>query len=267
MIGNYTSIKSVLYDLSLTIDDRYWNETKMAEWAHKALRMVNTDQSLETKVTYIEVCEHKAVLPSDLKYLIQVAYVDEDVERFLEGDIEALNLPTDSNLGNQFNRPIQTIQWKPMRLTSNPFHASICLDKSIAFCTDCYHEFGVSSDLVLTTTLRTGAIMVSYLTWPKDDEGYSLIPDNEYLKEALLHYILYRYWMSKSLMKEEGAQQQLQFHLQMWNRLRAQAAGNLNKPDVNELENLKAQLTHLVPTSTRFQQLFLTLGNREATRF
>lgn len=266
MTSNYTSIKSVLYDLSLTVDDRYWNEAKMAEWAHRALRMVHTDQSLETKVTYLEVCEHKAILPTDLKFLTQIAYTDTSTDLALQGEITALNLPVESGLSNSLNQ-FNTIAWKAMRLTSNPYHASICLNKTISMCTDCQHEFSISKDLILTTTLTNGVIMLSYLAWPKDADGYALIPDNEYLKEALFHYILYRYWLSKSMMMEEGSAAQVQFHLKMWNQLKAQAAGDLNKPDINELENIKSQMNHLVPRSSRFQQLFLTLGNRESIDF
>lgn len=266
MTGKYTSIKSILYDLSLTIDDRYWNETRMTEWAHRALRMIHTDQTLVTKVTYLEICNHKAILPSDLKYLTQIAYVDTSTNLSLSNAISALDLPPDSTLGTQF-ADFGTMAWKAMRLTSNPYHASICLNNTIMYCTDCQHEFSVSHDLVLTTTLQTGVIMVSYLSWPKDDDGYALIPDNEYLKEALLHYILYRYWLSKSMMMEEGANSQVQFNLKMWNQLKAQAAGDLNKPDVNELENIKSQMNHLVPRASKFQQLFLTLGNRESINF
>ena len=262
MTSNYISIKSIFYDLSLTMDDRYWNEAKMSEWAHRALRMIHTDQTLETKVTYIEVCGHKAVLPADLKYLTQVAYMDTQTAISTQG----LDLPDYSNLGSMFINVAQ-LPWKAMRLTSNPYHASICLDKKITYCTDCTHEFSVSSDLVLTTTLEEGVIMLSYLAWAIDEEGYALIPDNEYLKEAILHFVLYRYWMSKMMMKEEGANQQVQFHLTMWNSLSKKAAGELNLPDVNELENIKNQVTRLVPRTNMFQKLFLTLGNRENVNF
>lgn len=263
MTSNYISIKSILYDLSLTISDRYWNETKMAEWAHRALRMIHTDQTLETHVVYLEVCNHKALLPSDLKYLTQIAYLDKNT--YVTNTI-GLDLPDNSGLADRLT-VFNQVPWKAMRLTSNPYHASICLDQSIIHCTDCKHEFSVSHDMVLTTTLSNGYIMVSYQRYPKDAEGYASIPDNEYLKEAIFHFILYRYWLSKSMMLEEGSGQQMQFHLKMWNQLKAQASGDLNKPDINELENLSAQMNHLVPRNSRFQQMFLTLGNRERTNF
>lgn len=46
----------------------------MLEWAHKALRLIRSDAMLEPKLTYIQVTNHKAVLPEDLKYLTQIAY-------------------------------------------------------------------------------------------------------------------------------------------------------------------------------------------------
>ena len=36
-----------LYDLSLTIDDRYWNESAALEWAAQALRKLNLSMVLE----------------------------------------------------------------------------------------------------------------------------------------------------------------------------------------------------------------------------
>lgn len=154
-----------------------------------------------------------------------------------------------------------------MRLTSNPYHNSLCLDKSLMYCTDCDHEFSVSPGLVLTTTLSAGVIMVAYLSHPTDEYGDTLIPDDENLKEALFHYVLYRYWLSKYQMKEDGARERIKFHLEMWNTLAIKTTGNMNLPDINQLENIKAQLNRLVPRENRFQQMFLTLGNRENVNF
>lgn len=74
MKTNFVSVKSVLYDLSLIIDDRYYNEAKMMEWALKALRQVSTYLTLQDKVVALEVKEHRAALPCDFKYLNQIAY-------------------------------------------------------------------------------------------------------------------------------------------------------------------------------------------------
>jgi len=184
---NYVSIKSVLYDLSITIDDRYWNETKAIEWATKALRTISPVSSLVPQVCLIDVEEHKATLPSDLKYLTQIAYL-EDAPSI--DTLYNLDLPSTSSWEAY---SIPSLIWRPLRLTTNPFHASLALDKTIYSCTDCAYEFSISPNMCLTTNLLKGKILVAYLTYPTNSSGDALIPDNESLKEAILHYVLYRY--------------------------------------------------------------------------
>ncbi len=190
MTTKYISINSVLYDLSLTLPERLYNENQMSEWAHKALRLIRSDQMLESKLALLTIEDHKVELPSDLKYLIQVAY---KVENSITNDTDLI-LPTDSSLADQLLQVTgTTFPWRAMRLTTNPYHGSICLDEQIIQCTDCSHTFSVSSNLVLTSTLQEGLILVAYMGYPVDEDGSALIPDDEELKEAILYYLLYRY--------------------------------------------------------------------------
>lgn len=266
MTTNYTSVKSVLYDISLTLDDRYYNESKIIEWLNKGARLLRTDQMLEGKLAAITLTSHKAQLPSDLKYLVQIAYDDTPCSDSLDDCYPELSLPTNSELSNKFLLG-ETMKWKPMKLASNPYHMSICLDNSLVQCTQCEHEFSVSTSLILTSTLKEAALLVAYLGLPTDEDGGLLIPDNEEVKEALLHYALYRHWMAKYSMKEDGAEKRMERHLSMWNTLSKKAAGNLNLPDVNEMENLKNQFNRLVPRENQFQKFFLNLNNREDVNF
>lgn len=235
MTTNFISIKSVLYNISLLIDDRYWNESKMYEWVARGLRQINISLLYQPCVVKISVVDHKAQLPTDLKALTMIAY--------------------STSTGDEH-------VWLPMRLSSNVFNKYVSCDDTLAYCTDCAHEFSIDHNLVITTTLKEGTLLVSYKGFPKNDKGELLIPDNEVLKEALTHYALYYYWMSKFTMKEEGSEQRLKFHLDMWDTL-SKKTMNLNLPDVNELENIKNMVTRLAPRTNRFQQFFSTLGNRE----
>lgn len=261
MTTNYTSIKSILYDLSLTIDDRYWNEIKFTEWLVHGLRQMNVAPALVEKSIQLEVIQHKAELPSDLKYLTQVV---EFVGGYVSQTVEELDLPDTSTWTST---SASYIPWRPMRLTSNPFHSNICTDSTMYYCTDCANEFSVSPSMVLTTTLDEGIIMVAYLAYATSDSGDVLIPDNESLKEALLHYALFRYWMSKMQMKEAGADKLMKFHMDMWHMHSRRASGILNKPDINQLENIMSNHNRLVPRTNKFQQMFTTLGNRENVNF
>lgn len=267
MTTNYVSIKSVLYDLSLVINERFWNENQMLEWAYKALRLIRSDSMLVGKLATLNLIDHKAELPDDFKYLIQIMY--QFVDSATAATIDNMIFPPDSTLPDQLNQPVASmLTWKPMRLTSNPYHASICLDQSITACPGCTHSFSVSNDLVITSTLQAATIMVAYLGYPTDPvTGEGLIPDNEELKEAILYYLLYRYWMAKYNMMEDGADSRMKNYLSMWNTLSKKAAGNMNLPDVNEMENIKNIFNRLVPRENQFANGFLTLTSNESRNF
>lgn len=264
MTINYVSIKSVLNQLALTIDDRYWNEAVMLEQATHGLRQMNISLKLEPKLKVLELCNHKVQLPTDLKYLVQVAY-KLDVNSDTVTAVADLDLPPTSTLEQQLVHPSK-FGYAAMRLTTNPFHDSICLDDRIFACRDCLHEFSVSTSMVLTSTKQNGIILVAYLGYPKDENNVAMIPDDENLKEAIFHYVLYRYWLSKYSMKEDGAEQRMKFHLQMWSTL-ARKAQSLNNPDVNQLENIKNQWTRLIPRTNQFDKLFLSLSSKENVNF
>lgn len=264
MMTNYVSIKSVLYQLALTVDERYWNEAAALEWATHAYRQIPIEISYETKIALLEVYNHKTELPADFKYLNQVAYTNENVcvtctdatDLWLGG----------ASLADKIEKASVKFNWKPMRLTTNTFAKSSCTNKNLFTCASCAHEFSIAPNLILTTTLKTGSILISYLAYPVDEEGDSLIPDNEDLKEAILHYVLYKYWMSKYQMKEEGAESRMDFHYKMWGQ-HSKKALNLNLPDLSTMENIKNMHNRLVPRSNQFENLFMTLGGRENVDF
>lgn len=256
----YISIKAVLADLISIIDERYWNEASMLEWATKGLRKLKIINKFADKMVDLEVCNHRATLPSDFISLTQIAWKLSTTDNTIE-----ITLPSTS-LADKLDA-ITHIGWAPMRLTVNPYFSTVCDDDAIINCTDCLHEFSIDENLILTTTLKEGDIRVAYKGYLTNDQGDALMPDNEEIKEALLHYVLYKYWLQKYQMKEEGAEKRMDFHLTMWSHLAAKAAGDANMPDVNTLENIRTMRNRLVPRENRFNQLFLTLSNSENVNF
>jgi len=81
---NYVTIKSVLAQIALILDDRYWNETVLLEHATRAIRAMNLEDKLEQKVAVLDVSTHKANLPLDFKYLTQMAYSNQ-TEKCIDG--------------------------------------------------------------------------------------------------------------------------------------------------------------------------------------
>lgn len=237
----YTSIKSVLAQLALTLDDRYWNETTMLEHATRAFRQLNIEAKWETKTLEDTIEEHKLTLPADLKYLLQIAYQDV----LYNGSSDA---------------------WKPLRLASTPFASSVCIYGCSSTCTTCTHQYSISPSGIVTATIKDANVLVSYLAYPTDEDGFALIPDDESLKEAIFHYVLYRYWLQKDLMKEDGAEKRMAFHLQMWNTLSKKAL-SLNLPDTATMENLKNIQNRMVKNEDHFQTMFTNLGVPQINSF
>lgn len=259
-ISNYVSIKAVLYQISLLIDERYWNETVMLEWATKALRSLQLPLSLIDRVEAIKLSDHKAQLPKCLKYLVQVGYLQNKVCSSSLND--ELDLPENSSwcavVGDR------QFEITPMRLTSSPI--AFALTKGYAQCPACKYEFSVSPSLVLTANVCDGELMVHYLAFPEDEEGYALIPDDEDVKTAITHYVLYMYWLSKMSMKEDGARNMVDFHLRQYQTALLKAK-NLALPDTSTLENLKNDRNRLVPRTRQFESFFSKLNNQENVNF
>jgi len=153
-----------------------------------------------------------------------------------------------------------------MKLTSNPYHSSICLSKSLYNCPTCTAEFSISASSIMTTNFVSGTVLLAYLAYAVDSDNNILIPDDETLKAALRAFVMYSYWETKYNMMEDGAETRMKFYLQQWQTLKLQAM-NLNLPDVSEYENLKNMSNRLVPRENRFNQFFLPLNSRENVKF
>jgi hypothetical protein len=282
---SYIPIDSVLYDLSLVVDEPHYNEYKFKEWVIQGFKKFGIHDLYQNKVCLLQVSDHKATIPADLKYIIQVAgktvLSDSDTS-----DIQhALGIDSDSSGSQYIQDPNAFAQkflssnsvtgWRPLRKSSNTFINTIGLNNSIfedgniassgsladrygSEC--CEHEYKVDHNKCLTTTMRNGYVWVSYLAHASDTEGRLLIPDNEDLKEALFHYAMYKYWLTKATIKEQGAAQEREWHLNRFAILKAKATGDLNMPDVDTMENLKNQQHNLMPRANRHSSFFSKLN-------
>lgn len=277
----YISIKSILYDISLTVEEQYWNESKMLEWANKGLRKINTNARFESAVCVVAIEEHTANMPSDMKYLTQIAYKKHldaiDIEYFQE-IMNLKDLPWNAALQHMhypLGLPAKAAEvfthshrkWVPMRKSNNTFALSVLCANKIPECPNCEFEYNITPSGNLISDLKNGLIMVSYLRNPVNEDGDALIPNDEDLKDALFHYCMYRYWMVKRTMKEEGSRQERDYHLQRYEILKAKAAGKLNSPSIDELENIKDMTNKLYSRGYRYDSFFGNLNNRESEQF
>lgn len=282
----YTSIDSVLYELSTDMDESMYDETLFKEWAVKALRKFPNSAKYDIQNCIIPVIEHKAMLPSSAIQLMQIAYKT----NFDDTDIESLREITgldDETITQYFANADEFLLrslytsvdantgWKPMKLTTNNFHVSVLNEVSIYNnndflpnmydCSECSHEYSIDSSGCITTTLQTGFLYVAYKTHTVDANGNTLIPDNENLKDALRHYVLYRYWAKKPLTNESKYERE--FNLAQFETLKMKANAELHEPGEDQMENIKNQLQRLVPRSNMRENFYQKLSNKELTTY
>lgn len=273
------SLKSVLYDLSTIVEEKYWNETLFYEWAAKGFLKFQIPAKYETCVAVLTLEGHKAQLPVDAETILQIGYKVRTTESDITELLRILGLEdTEWNRAREhmafpeglaLRAFMATLQnqnsWAPMRLSTNPFLQNITSDVSLY--TDTYYDNDVQPICVehqytvqrgcITSTLRNGVLLVAYTRKVRDGNDF-LIPDNEDLKEAILHYCLYRHWMVRASMKEEGAAQLMTFHLERYDFLKRKASAVM--PTIDELENIKNQRQDLVPRHHHYASFFQNLG-------
>lgn len=295
----YISIRSVLFDIALSMDEQHWDENRMLEWAIRGFRKISIPAKFQLHNSVIGISDHTARLPEGTRYIVQVAYKDTIDQSDVTYYAEIMGLTDDdpgvatymatSTLSQQasdafYNR--YRNQWKPMKPSTSSFIKSVSCNYTIPNSlsgeaaqaatpvqyipynmVNCKHEYTVDADCTLTTTLRDGLAYVSYMTYPTNVDGDTLIPDDENLKEAIRHYCMYRYWESKSLKHEQASTREREWHLARYQTLGAKAAGALNMPDTGQMQVLLNINNRMIKSSDDFDNLFTTLGNHQSNNF
>lgn len=270
----YTTLDTVLYDISLLLDEQQYNEAKLREWALKGLRKLKSPSLYTTEVCVLNIEHHKALLPANLKYIIQAAYLPKVNKETLISELQhSMNLdnPADnlalSYIEDKKSLPMQAIKtlshrWQAMRMSSSSMIKAITLEggpySGLYNCPDCGHEFIVDSNNCITTTAKDGFVMLSYLAYATSTDNTILIPDDEDLKEAIQHFCLFNYWMSKTMHKEEGSIRERDWHLLRFQTLATKVAGK--QVGLHNLENLKNASLRLHQQTNQFDNFFEDLN-------
>jgi hypothetical protein len=271
----YISIEAVLDDIHSMVDDIDWDEDRMLEWAVKGFRKLNLPAKYEEQVVFLNVVDHTAELPYDLININQIFFreTSEDLTTEEDGVIaQVTGITTDkpfyrliNNREDFFQRILDTNSnfynyFKPLRRYSGHFGFVPCTQDINRV--NCEHQYTIESNNFIRTSFRQGCVILSYDARIQEN-CLDMIPDNENLKDALFHFCMYRFWMSRLHMKEEGTQNLMQFHLRQYSAIGKKAVGEINKPDVDQMENIKNFTQRLVPRANFYDKAFSQLNNRE----
>lgn len=162
----------------------------------RGIELCNIDTYYKRCKSKIDIQENRGILPCNGKY-IELIFLD------MGGRPYVVNLSNNNlSLLNSFNRDF-----------------------------DLYSEAYIENN-VLTLGGYEGSAYVIYKALPQDSEGYVQFPDDPYLKEALLYFIIHKLGLSgfkhKVISRQEAEQK--------WNQLYPQARNSVNFPTVHDMQ-------------------------------
>jgi len=287
-------ISGIYRDLKPVIE---LNENDMIEWAGEALEHIGAYGQLEEKVINLTVSDYRALVPSGLKEIVQIAY------KFTEGAVtttpmlttadpcitcddpcgepdcpscatvceNAGTLITNARLFLEYYKPnsfratgYYYDNYRPLRKASGPFTTPFTNDCTT--CTDinqtCDQEYRLDWPYI-KTSFKDGYICVAYVGQPLDERGFPLIPDEVSYIEAIKRYITYKVKYSEFLQGHLPGNIYIKLE-DDWHWYCKQARNKMNMPNtIDDLQNLKDQHIRLLPKPHRYHRFFGHLHSME----
>lgn len=227
---NYISIKQVvddLYDHPMLQDIPF---ERIINHAVHFIKIVGIPNSFIEKTAILEIQDYRAALPCDFLKMNQV-------RTYAEND----------------DHPAY------FRYADNTFHMSDIKP---------YHHIG-EIDLTykiqnscIITSIKEGAIEISYQAIRVDSEGYPMVPENSSYIEALELYIKKKVFtvlfdqgkLNSAIL--QNVQQEYAFKV-------GQAQTSLIMPTIDQMESITGMMNQLIARTNEHKKGFMTLGSRE----
>jgi len=266
MVYKWIKLDTVLSDVAGSLDSAMWDENDVREWAFRALRSIGGTNAYERDVESLEVTNYKACLPDDLRVIELLAYKIDDS---LTDDDVLENIMADLGYDNDYYYQGFTgtnwfsSQYAPLRLASSPWARTVHCENCVNIYSISEHTYTVNANNTITTSFETGTVCLAYLRLPKDADGDYLVPDIESVLDAIRYYVLMRLWEYRMNMKEEGSANLHMHYKRMWSVAAQKAKGEMLKPSLDQLENIRQSRNRLVPKERNYYKGFNNRSEEE----
>lgn len=301
---NFITVDTLLAKFARELKETTINEGDIIEWIGEALSFMKVISQNEEAVAVIKVNNYTAELPSGIKFLTQVAKLNnrnnydcnccaEDITEFIEDgcDCEEDSCYQDFMQGNEYIYPgtytakyayldyyqsFKRRKLEPMKLANDSFfNTLVCkeLDHDISnYYNHCEHQYsiiGTSGLNAIRTSFKDGYIAVAYVRTALDEEtGYPMIPDEANHLQAINYYVRWKIAESLAWVGREGYANLAIQSEERWLKYIRQANNTAKMPSgAADYEDLKNQSLYLIPKTNKYNSYFGTLNNKENLRF
>ena len=225
------------------------------EWIGEALDFIGYHGVFDHKAKELTVANHKAEIPCDLYQLIQVAHNDCALVYGTDttGYVADHRVATPSAGNGVYTTAVG--QTNPTDDHSSPAF-TLKFTKNSSSSNDYYLVNGG----YIVTSFEDGKITLYYTAYLTDTDGFPLVPDNIYVKQALEWYIIRQMMM--------GGYVHPVFNWQVaddkWGHYCVAAQNDLSFPSIDKMETMKNMFVRMVPNINRHSGFFI--GNETQER-
>jgi len=217
----FTNVRAVIN--RLTIDKTQYEEDDIIEWIINGLDIINIKKAYQQEAVFIEVNNHKAILPCDLiqiemvtaplNYSIPCKEEEEELrdcdcgynKDYINQVSSHYNIKVVANYARFCNTNYFKRNFQIMKLNNAPFASKFHCDTCPNIGSNCELTYSLSPNGYITTPFEHGYICLAYLRYAVDEDGEYIIPDNEDLIQYLANWCMAKHWEVRMNMKEEGA--------------------------------------------------------------
>lgn len=291
--GKHVSLKTIVERVYMDFGFNYsLSFTEAAEWAGSILALLKVPLSLQNKVEEIEIHESRGVLPCDLESIVQTARMveagndgctsmvistlDRGTEYVEVSAIDIVNrkfklcgcnsfttcdectpegcdprTPIIRSAGGSLAKPRYRLE--PMRWATDTFHTKQHCSDFDFYCKS-NHTYTVSGNHIFSN-FENGRVLMSYLAIPTDDEGYPMIPADEWWRQAVQYEIAYKIAF-KMFIQGNITDKAFQMIEKERDWKVAQAVNKTKIPGIDEMESFKNQWLRLIPKYNNHSSMF-----------
>lgn len=236
----FTSIQLVISKILTDLGNVPTNSiSNIPGWIREVLTRASTNNILELAVLETESENHQVELPCDL-YRIEA--VSSCGQRLPLGGTSGYIPKAEEN-----TKLVPTANIKPNPDQYTGYHSFDPPPPQVR-----NHYYTVNMH-VLFTSFEKGPVEIHYHRFPIDDEGYPMMPDNDDLKEAILHYV-----MAKLILRGDIEARHLDYRTAMheYKQHMIRARYSLNKFTPEHAQRLKRTITRFRMPSDFYETFY-----------
>jgi hypothetical protein len=267
--GKYISSKEII--ANVLRDNLYKSQdievSALIEWVSECLDLIGVPYAYVNQLACIEIKDHRGKLPCDLHTVIQIAGLKDNGDQFPIRETTGTFHPLFSNTNSHYGT-INVAEPIGYDDKGNPIfnfnNYELITPKSTSITVNYNYNdvtYRINNDYVFTS-LTECKLLMSYLAYPVDKEGYPLIPDNIKFKQAVqafLRYKLdYRLWRKGELLRDVFEYSEREY---MWYVGAATTAGLM--PSLDMMESWKNMHLKIMPRFNEHSKFFDDLGTQQ----